>query len=56
MQQLQALPRWVPENQKLRSLMLLQVAAYLAVGGTLDGDQLLSTSAWQVQLPTEIDL
>ena len=58
MQQLPVLARWVSESQKQlsRSLILLQVAAYLAVGGTLDGDQLLSTSAWQVQLPTEIDL
>ena len=27
---------------------LVQVASYLAMGGTLDGDQLLSPSAWQV--------
>ena len=26
----------------------MQVASYLAMGGTLDGDQLLSPSAWQV--------
>ena len=53
MQPLQAWARWVSENQKLKIFYLLQVAAYLAMGGTLDGDQLLSTSAWEVQLPTE---
>ena len=31
---------------------LAQLAAYLAMGGTLDGDRLLSTSGWQVQLLT----
>ena len=33
-----------------------KVAAYLSMGGTLDGDKLLSASAWQVQLLTETEL
>lgn len=49
----QALARWVSENQKLKIFYLLQVAGYLANGGSLDGDKLLSISAWQVQLPTD---
>ena len=29
--------------------LIIKVAGYLAMGGTLDGDQMLSTSAWQVK-------